>query len=44
MLQLLKGLVGDFDFSDKVRVNMTSKLYLLVMRLIYSEIPSSYVI
>ena len=36
---LLKGFVRNFDFSDKDLVSITSKPYLLAMRLNYSDIP-----
>ena len=42
VLQLLKGFVGNFGFSDKDLVNVTSKPYLLPTRLSCSGISFSY--
>ena len=44
MLQLLKGLVGDIHFSDKVLVKINYKPYLLVTRLSCSKVLFSYVV
>ena len=42
VLQLLKGLVGNFDFSDKDLVKIPSKPYLLATRLSCTGIPFPY--
>ena len=42
VLSPLKGFVRNFDFVDKDLINITSKPYLLAMRLSCSDIPFSY--